>query len=139
MKVQYPPIRNIFKATCLFCCVLCLGLIVSCKDYNPFLPVPCSNEWVYGLHIEIRDAATGDAVGEGATVTIYDGDFEETTTAFLLPGPKVLALAAGERPGVYEITVALGGYKFWRITGIRVKANVCHVIPVDVLVELEEE
>jgi hypothetical protein len=135
---RYPTSAPI-KSAVLLCCIISLGLIASCKGI-PFSPeVPCSCEWVYGLHIEIRDEATGGPIGEGATVTVRDGDYEETVTAQLLPGPKVIALAAGERPGTYDISVTLAGYREWRKSGVRVRANVCHVIPVSVLAELVEE
>lgn len=148
MNCRYLSLRSIVKTAgllCrlvktagLLCCLLCLVSIGSCKDpVSP--PIPCTTEYVYGLHIEIRDALTGIPVGEGATITVSDGDYEETRTAFQVPGPEVIAFAAGERPGTYDISVTFTGYKPWRTTGVRVRANECHVIPEEVLVEMEND
>ena len=126
---------GILKTAIFLCCMLYLGIIGSCL-YDP--AVLCTAEFVHGLHIKIRDANTGDPIGKDATIIVRDGEYEETPEIISRPD-EVIAYAAGERPGVYDIFVSLAGYKPWHTIGIRVLADECHVIPVEVIVELEME
>jgi hypothetical protein len=112
-----------------------------------------------GLGIVVRDAETGEQAGDGATVTIEDGDYRESYKRTLAdfyrrlgsirnfeaqPAAerrKALDLyftfgGAPERTGSYRITVTKPGYETWART-VRVLKDECHVITQRVRVELE--
>ena len=112
-------------------------------------PVVCTRERRFGVGVVVRDAVTGAQAGDGASVTIRDGDHAESATlmtkAFagqpdgyflranerdrerLLDGPLRFS-GASERAGTYGVTVTKPGYERWFGT-VTVERDDCHVIP----------
>ncbi len=100
---------------------------------------PCTLEYQYGLGVHVRDSITGELIASGARLIVRDGEYVDTVQA---PAnrPDVDSLAspaAGERPGVYSLTVQKPGYREWRKSGVRVTADRCHVQPVRVTARLQ--
>jgi hypothetical protein len=117
--------------------LISLAWIASCSE--PYDPIECTTEFVYGLHIEIRDAETGEPAGLDATVVTTAKNYVDTLEVLIGPNSSVVAFGAGERPGTYDIRVEHPEYRTWEKTGVMVRADECHVIPVDVIVELERK
>lgn len=108
--------------------LLTLLATLSVGCYDGFLqdPIVCTDEFVYGLSVEIVDATTGAPLAEGSTLTVVDGTYVENVTDSW-DGRSMVA--AGERPGTYTVRVERGGYQSWERSGVRISADECHVIP----------
>ena len=103
--------------------------------------IDCTCEYVYGINVLIRDAETAEPLASGATVTIRDFKYVEELK--IMPSPvdsaPLCAYGAGERSGIYNITVEQPGYKKWERSGVAVTADECHVKRVTVNAYLERE
>lgn len=127
--------------------LLCLALLACSRELPREAVIfdhakqPCTAEYRYGLGIQVQDSVTGQFIASGARLIVRDGAFVETMQA---PAnrPDVDSLpipAAGERPGVYTLTVQKPGYREWRTSGVKVTADRCHVQPVRVLARLQPQ
>jgi hypothetical protein len=117
-----------------------LGVLagIGCRRAGPS-DVICTADFRYGMSIYVRDSASGAGLASGSTVIVRDGSFVDSlTTAF--PGSQAADgpfVSAGERAGNYTVTVRRAGYRTWIQAGIVVKADECHVIPVQVVARLQ--
>jgi len=94
----------------------------------------CTQEFVYGLSISLIDTTSGGFITENVTIDISDGDFSEELMTF----PESTSFfGAGERPGIYTISVIAEGYQEFISDPIEVNANECHVIPESRTFELQ--
>ena len=93
--------------------------------------VICTEVFVYGVKVALTHADTGEAI-TGATLTLTEGDYSEPMQE-LSPGHYA---GAGERAGTYTLTVEVDGFETQTIGDIVVDADECHVIPVNLDVEL---
>lgn len=83
-----------------------------------------------GLSIAARDATTGASIqGNDVRVILYAERQADTTRS--LP-----ASLAYEAPGTYTVALEVPGYLRWERTGIRVRADDCHVQTVRVTADL---
>lgn len=96
--------------------------------------VACTTQFVYGLAVTVRDQASGERVCDAEVVAVA-ASYRETLTAFGPPDACTYP-GAGERPGVYELSASRPGYRPATVTGVRVGADECHVIPIQVTVEM---
>lgn len=97
-------------------------------------PIVCTEQFVFGLTVQVVDSVTGTAQATGSTLTLIEGTYVESTTDSF----DGLTLAgAGERPGTYLVSVARAGYHTWTVADVEVTADECHVIPVSMLAELQ--
>ena len=102
-------------------------------------PALCTDEFVYGLHVTVQDSVTGAPAASGAQLIARDGAYADTVTvppAAEDPDNWVLQ-AAGERPGVYTVTVRKAGFLAWERTGVVVTADDCHVRTVELTARLQ--
>jgi hypothetical protein len=97
--------------------------------------VACTAQFVYGLAVTVQDKAAGQRICDAEVVAVT-GSFRETLPAFGPPESCTYA-GAGERPGVYELRASKPGFQLATVTGIRVYADQCHVIPARVTIEME--
>ena len=86
----------------------------------------CTDQFVYGLNVIVKDASTNDIIVEGLTITATDGEYEEELMNF--PN-STNYVGAGERPGNYIITVTSPHYQAYSSQTIAVGADECHVVP----------
>jgi hypothetical protein len=115
--------------------IAALFLLFSCSsddDTNQDDPVLCTEVFVFGLNVQVKDTATGGIIPQGITVTIQDGDYTEEL-AFSFDS----FFGAGERAGNYTITASGDGYITESVGPIVVTEDECHVIPVLVEINLE--
>lgn len=119
--------------------ILVAAAMRNCVTDNP---VVCTDIFKFGLNITVVDSATADPPTE-ATLLATSGTFTDSVGPrapfqSVANGPLVLVLStAGERAGIYSVTVRSPGYRDWTRTGIRVTANECHVNPVNLTARLQ--
>jgi len=101
--------------------ILALVMLTQCNQE----PLSCTDEFVYGLNITLKDATTSLAITEDVTVTAHDNDYEEELMTYGMNS----FYGAGERPGNYIIEVIADGYEAYTSGVIQVDAGECHVIP----------
>ncbi len=99
--------------------------LLGCQGSSPSPSRACTAVYAYGLSITVTDAVTAAPV-EDVTTEIRDG------TGWVDPYLTVLGntvMGAGERPGVYTITVRKDGYADWTRSGVTVTMTLdrCHV------------
>ncbi|MCF6131369.1 carboxypeptidase-like regulatory domain-containing protein [Flavobacterium wongokense] len=117
----------------LFLLAFCLPLFISCESSDDD-QIVCTQEFVYGLNVVVLDAATGQPLIEDVEVKATDGSYHEILhTNF---GMEYTFLGAGERIGNYTVTVTKEGYQTYTSSPIAVPANVCHVVPQSLTVNL---
>ena len=102
-------------------------------------PGMCTTEYVYGLNVQVQDSLTGAWIASGSTLIVRDGNFEDSVTA---PVDRPHAddyplVAAGERPGTYEVVVRREGYQPWRLNEVKVRGGTCHVERVRLVARLQ--
>jgi hypothetical protein len=119
-----PPARHSAGVGLVFAAGLIL-FAAGCGDTTG--PGICTAQYVYGLNVEVRDALSHEPAADGATITASDGAYVDTLR--VMPD-GLLALGAGERAGVYTLTIRKPGYQVWESIGIRVDRDRCHVHPV---------
>ncbi len=127
------PILTRTAARCLLSTAIIAVTTAACG--NPNLPDACTTQYVYGLTIAVQDKATSQPICD-ATVTLVSGSYTETVKPFVLP-TECRYNGAGERAGVYTITVAKDGFAVATMNNVRVDKDACHVIPVNVTIGLE--
>jgi hypothetical protein len=102
---------------------------------NPQAPQGCTTQFVYGLSVIVQDKATGQQICD-AQVTAVSGSYVETLQPLAFQ-PDCSYVGAGERQGVYTISVAKDGYAPATRNSVRVDKDYCHVIPVRVTIALD--
>ena len=110
-------------------------LLAACTDRSD-TAVACTTNVVFGVDVHVLDAVDRRSLG-GASLTLLDGNYLETMQELdpvFAPGRYA---GAAERAGTYRLEVELNGYLSQVIEGIEVTADLCHVIPVTVEVELQ--
>ena len=108
----------------------------SCENDNDD-QIFCTQEFVYGLNVVVLDAISQQPLVEGVQVKAVDGAYQEIL--YNLSGLEYTFFGAGERIGTYTITVTKEGYQTFTSSPIEVPANVCHVIPQSLTVNLQPE
>ncbi|PKA83030.1 hypothetical protein ATE92_1176 [Ulvibacter sp. MAR_2010_11] len=107
--------------------LLILAVICSCnKNNNDDGAIFCTEEFVYGLQVTVRDANTSAVLTAGeVTVTVTDGNYSETLEFF-----DTVFLGAGERAGNYIITISGSNYQTFNSNTVTVSRTEddCHVI-----------
>ncbi len=108
-----------------------LGLALSaCGDP---VELVCTEELRPGIIVDVLEEGTGLPAADGATLTVHDGDYDESSTEAY--EGRTMA-GAWERAGTYDVAVAKPGYHTWVRTGVVVRADECHVITVHLEVGL---
>ncbi|HSM59749.1 MAG TPA: hypothetical protein VK849_03085 [Longimicrobiales bacterium] len=97
--------------------------LLSCDD-DCCGPLVCTEELRPGITVDVVEADTGVPAADGATLTLRDGDWVESTTYAYL---GTTFAGAYERAGTYDVAVARAGYHTWIRAGVRVGADACHV------------
>jgi len=115
-----------------FIVLFCLILMTQCdNDKDPIL---CTEEYVYGLSVTVKDANTNGIISENIIVTAREDEYEEQ---LMITEGIDNFFGAGERPGNYIIEVIADGYEDYTSEVIQVDANECHVIPEAIEIALQ--
>lgn len=107
----------------------------QCDDNDDVI---CTTEAKAGLNIIVKDALSGEFLSEGVTVIAQEGDYSETLQLLTWDNTAVF-LGAWERKGTYDVMVTKDGYQTFTSAPLTVTADICHVIPVELTVELIPE
>lgn len=118
------------KIVLLFCIPF---LMTTSCDEDSEDTIVCTTEFVYGLKVTVKDAQTNSILTDGVTVTAVDGSYSENLELLEFYD---FFLGAGERPGNYVITVSKSGYQTYISNTVSLTADVCHVIPQQLVIEL---
>jgi hypothetical protein len=102
------------------------GLAAAC---NLLFTGACTADFRWGVVVEVRDSVTGAPAADGARLIVRDGAYADTSDQLPFTEPLTLR-AAGERGGIYDVTVEKSDYRDWTRTRVRVREDQCHVIPV---------
>lgn len=108
-------------------CTLLLALLFFGCSLDGIEPeeIVCTDEFVYGLQVIVRDNTTNDPITSGITVVAIDETYEEELQ---LAQGEDFYIGAGERPGNYIIQVTSANYVTFNSDVIQVSATQCHVI-----------
>ncbi|WP_290628844.1 hypothetical protein [Altibacter sp.] len=107
--------------------ILLLCTLMACSKSTTDDAITCTEEFVYGLNVTVRDANTDVLLtNDEVTVLAQDNDYSE-----MLAFSSVVFLGAGERPGTYILTVAGANYETLVSDPITIvlTEDECHVIP----------
>jgi hypothetical protein len=107
-------------------------MMSSCSDDDD--QIICTTEFVDGLRVTVLDQSNGQPLVGGVTVTATDGTYTESLQ--LVEGTNNLFAGAGERAGMYTVTVAKSGYQTFTSSPIAVTRDVCHVLTQSLTVNL---
>ncbi len=103
-------------------------LILSCNsDDDNSGSINCTEIFVYGLKVSVKNAVTDAIVTEGLTVTAKDGSYEEQ----LMSIENIdYFFGAGEREGTYVIEITSNDYQTYTSNNVVVEKTEddCHVI-----------
>ncbi|MBT8272785.1 MAG: hypothetical protein KJO77_03195 [Bacteroidia bacterium] len=110
--------------------VFALILLTQCESDNQVI---CTEQFVYGLNVIVKDAETAEIITDNISVVARDGNYEEELMN--IEGFDAF-IGAGERPGDYIIEVSSTAYQMFTSELIQVDADECHVIPQVVDIEL---
>ena len=113
-------------------------LAISCNsndDGNG--QVNCTDIFVYGLNVSVKDSLTNATLQEGVMVKAVDGSYLETLQ--VEESPSTVFVGAGERAGSYILTVSKPGYETYTSEVITLTSDECHVIPKEIAVALLPE
>ena len=100
-------------------------IFLACNSNNDDDGTNCTDQYVYGLSITVRDAVTEQIISENITLTATDGNYSEALMTF---SGSTNFIGAGEREGTYTIQVLADGYESFTSDEIVVNADECHVI-----------
>ncbi len=122
------------KKIFLLSCIILASITSSCNndDEAGNININCTEVFVYGLNITIKDAQTDAILTEGITVTATEGDYSETLTQ-----SNNIFIGAGERAGKYAVKASGAGYVSQTMNNIVVGEDQCHVIPEEVTFALD--
>lgn len=109
-----------------FILFLTLLALLSCNSDDPN-PQNCTEEYVYGLCVTVRDAVNNSIITESITVTASDGSYEEQLMRI---ESSDNFFGAGEREGTYIIEVTSNDYQTFTSSPIVVgrTEDDCHVV-----------
>lgn len=111
-------------------------LAMSCNSDDDNDTFYCTEEFVFGLNVNVKDAVSGAFLGEGVTVRAVDGSYSETLQ---LVETLPTFVGAGERAGNYVVTVSKDGYQTYVSSTVKVERDRCHVITETLEVVLRPE
>lgn len=103
-------------------------LMLSCNpDDDNYNSVYCTEIFVYGLSVTVKDAVTDAIITEGITVTAKEGSYEEQLMRI---ENSDYFMGAGEREGSYIIEITSDDYQTFTSNTIVVEKTEddCHVI-----------
>lgn len=108
--------------------VVAISGIAGCGIFTG--PVACTDEYVPGITVDVRDSQSGAQITDGVRVIARDGAFADTAENSHLA-------VAFERAGTYTVTVEKDGYQTWSRSGVRVSRDECHVRTVALTAQLQ--
>ena len=117
-------------------CGAAVAALAGCTSVKlPTEPVVCTAIAVSSLNVTVRDSATGARICDATVVARVGGESHELM-AFAHDPQSCSYAGPWERAGTFEVRVERAGYEAAAVSGVRVTADECHVIPVQLTVDL---
>ena len=93
------------------------------------LAAGCDASYNFGLAVYVRDSVTGAGIASGAQLVVNGvGYVDSVSVPEARPDLDSLAIpSAGERPGLYIVTVRKDSYHEWTSKPVHVTEDGCHV------------
>ena len=105
------------------CLALSLGL-AACGGSN--VAALCADPSPKLIFVHVFDGSTGTPSGSGATLVVRSGAYTDSVVAPSSTQADTAALAAGNQPGFYVVTVRKAGFLNWTKDSVLVdKPAVC--------------
>ena len=119
--------------------LLIVGLIPALTGCEPFQD--CTAEMVWAISVEMRPGFAEPPARKEAFGVVRDGSYLDSLRVFYWTEAgdsvdKVFLHAAGQRDGIYDVTVRRSGFQTWDTTGVRVRDDGCHPITAELRVTL---
>ena len=105
----------------IFSCVACF-----CSDETDDVDLICTEVFVYGLNVTVKDASTNEIITENISAIAREDMYEEQL--MLLPESETF-VGLGERPGLYSLEVSAPDYQTSITEDIFLDFDGCHVVP----------
>lgn len=115
--------------------IFLLFISIACSDDSKD-DINCTEEFVPGLVVTVKDATSGSILKEGVTVMATEGNFTEELEVISQNSSDFYG--AFERKGNYILTASKEGYKTYTSGVIQVDADRCHVFTEKVTIALEK-
>lgn len=112
-------------------------LVASCNsDDDNSGPQNCTEVYIYGLKVTVKDNSNNAIITDGLTVTATEGSYEEELMRI---ENSDFFIGAGEREGTYIIEITSNDYQTYISDPVEVKKTEddCHVITEEVEFFLE--
>lgn len=111
--------------------IFTIYFLLSCNSDDRSQQQFCTEEYVYGLKVTVKNSVTNIIITEGITIMASDGSYEEELMQ--IEGSDYF-LGAGEREGTYVIEITSDDYQSFASNPIIVEKTEddCHVITEDV-------
>jgi hypothetical protein len=114
-----------------------LGLVTLAACSTEDEPI-CTQSEEPALIVYVVDSVDGTPRAAGATGLATDQSYSDPLRPGISDGFTLLALqAALERPGLYQVRVEKPGFQAWEQANVRVVANACHVMTVQLTARLQ--
>ena len=117
--------------------VVVVGIVLAgCESAtDPTDPVACTAVAISSLNVTVRDRATSQRLCDASVVAVQAGTTHELR---LVGTPPSCAYAGPEEvAGAFELRVGRQGYSSTVVPNIQVGRDECHVIPVQVTIDLQ--
>ena len=110
-------------------------ILAGCESATEPTDPACTAIAISSLNVTVRDRATSQRLCDASVVAVQAG----TTHELRLVGTSPSCAYAGpeEVPGAFELRVGRAGYSSVVVPNIQVGRDECHVIPVQVTVDLQ--
>ena len=107
--------------------LLPLLVLGACSREEP-VSIECPALIIPAIAVEVSDATDGRWIADSARGAVRDGEYVDSLVPYRFKDDKLSTLqAAGDRPGVYDVTVQHDGYVDWAVVGVEAKATTCSV------------
>ena len=106
--------------------LLCIVLMQWSCNSDDYGQQNCTEEFVYGLSVTVRDAITNEILTDDVSVIARDGNYQEALMRIEGEGPF---FGAGERPGNYTIEITVANYQSFisEVISVELTRDECHV------------
>jgi hypothetical protein len=94
-----------------FACFISLSMLGACAGSN--VTAHCADPSPKLIFVHVFNGTSGAPAGSGATLVVRSGTYSDSVVAPTSSQADTAALAAGDRPGVYVVSVRKTGFIKW--------------------------
>jgi hypothetical protein len=124
-----------------FLSVAGLSVIVNACALTDSLATTCDAVFIFGVAVTVEDSASGQSTASGAQLIVRSGSYADSMS---IPADRpdldaAPLLGAGERTGVFILTVRKSGFHDWVRSGVRVAGDECHPRTTELVAKLQRK